>query len=313
MGYPTKYATLSDKYSFVDRVSFGSTCTELLDKLQELTKGCHLFRGQRDALWPIVSTGQRAYIEHITYSLGHSLSYIDFVAKALSYAKREKEFVPMKVARGKRYYYDHEILGWLQHYSYLTPLIDFSSDPMVALYMATVNIEDAQNDGYFSIYAMPGHYEVGNNENVRLERLIRDHAHILKACNLTKQQMFDFDNWKDFTFCLIHKDGSLKPWDKNLAKERIASQNGLFVYLNNASISLEAYCKQQSVMLNVNGGEGVGCILLRIKCIDVPNSLAPLVSELCKRKGYTAEYLGLADQTTDESVRYIKKCFLESL
>jgi len=311
MEYPTQYATLSDKYSFVDCIPFGSTCSELLAKLQELSNDGCVFRGQRNALWPIVATGQRAYIDHVKYTVGHSLSYIDFVAKALSYAKREKEFVPMKVVGGKRYHYDHEILGWLQHYSYLTPLIDFTSDPMVALYMATVDIEDPKKDGCFSIYAMPGRYEVSNNENVRLERLIRDHAHILKACNLTRRQMFGFDNWKDFTFCLIHKDGSLKPWDKNLAKERIASQNGLFVNLNDARISLEAYCRRQSIILN--GGEGVGCILPRIKCIDVPNGLAPLVSELCKRKGYTAEHLGLADQGIDDFLKYIKKCFLESL
>jgi len=311
MGYPTQYSTLSDKYSFVDRLHFGSTCTELLEKLQELSNDGYLFRGQRDALWPIVSTGQRAYVEYIKYTVGDSHSYIDFLAKALSYAKRESEFVPPKVARGKRYHYDHEIFGWLQHYSYITPLIDFTSDPMVALYMATVNIEDTKNDGYFSLYAMPGHYEVSNNENVRLERLIRDNAHVLKACKLTEQQMFDFVNWKDFTFCLIHKDGSLKPWDKNLAKERIASQNGLFVYLNDARISFEAYCAQQNVMRI--GGEGVGCMLPKIKCIDVPNSLAPLVVELCKRKGYTAEYLGLADQSADNQVKRIKQCFLSSL
>ncbi len=311
MGYPTKYATLSDKYSFVDAFSFGSTCTELLEKLQELSKEGYLFRGQRDALWPIVSTGQRAYVEHVKYAVGHSISYVEFLTKALSYAKKEREFVPTRAATGKRCYYDHEILGWLQHYSYLTPLIDFTSDPMVALYMATVNSEDRKDDGYFSVYAMPGHYEVGNNENVRLERLICDNAHVLKACNFSKNQMFAYDNWKDFAFCLIHKDGSLKPWDKNLAKERIASQNGLFAYLNDASISLEAYCNQQNGMRN--GGNGMGCMLPRIKCIDIPNGLAPLVEELCKRKGYTAEYLGLADQNTDNNMRHIKKCFLESL
>ena len=311
MGYPAKYATLSEKYSFVDHVSFGSTCTELLEKLQELSNEDYLFRGQRDALWPIVSTGQRAYVEHIKYFVDPPLLYRDFLTKALSYAKREGMFVPTKVAGGKRNYYDHETLGWLQHYSYLTPLIDFTNDPIVALYMATAQIDNSIGEGYFSIYAIPGYYVVSNNENVRLEKLIRDNTHVLKACGMNREQMFGFDNWKDFSFCLIHKDGSLKPWDKNLAKERIASQNGLFIYLNDASISLEAYCNQQNAMRY--GGEGVGCMLPRIKCIDVPNGLAPLVVELCKRKGYTAEYLGLADQCTDNWMRHIKKNFLESL
>lgn len=311
MGYPTRYATFRDKYDFVEPVSFGSTCTDLLEKLQQLSNEGYLFRGQRDALWPIVSSGQRTFVEYSKYTSFLSLTYIDFLTRALAYAKREGKFVPNKTTSGRRCLYDHEIWGWLQHYSYFSPLIDFSRDPMVALYMATAHIVDFSDDGYFSIYAIEGHYETSRNENVRLETLIKENETVLKTCSLTKEQMFGFDNWKEFGFCLIHKDGSLKPWDKSLARARIASQNGLFVYLNDASVSLELYYKRQSEMLY--GGEGVGCILSRIKCIDVPNSIVPLVVELCRRDGYTAESLGLADQRNDTFLKIIKSNFLEAL
>ena len=311
MGYPTKYATLKDKHMFVDAISFGNTCTELLEKLQQLSTEGYFFRGQRDALWPIVSTGQRAYVEHIKNDSNPSIGYLDFLCKALEYAKRESAFVPKKGVRASRNYYDHEIWGWLQHYSYPTPFIDFSRDYMVALYMATAHIEDSTEEGCFSIYAIPKQYEIGSNENVRLEKLIKANKLVLARVGLSKEQMFGFGNWKDFSFCLIHKDGSLKPWDKELAKERVASQNGLFVYLKEATVSLEVYCNRQNAMRK--GDDGVGCILPRIKCFDVPNSMMPLIVELCKRKEYTAEKLGLTDQSKDECMKCIKNRFLKSL
>lgn len=311
MQLPGRYATLKDKRTFVESVSFGCTCTELLDKLQRLSDDGYLFRGQRDALWPIVSTGQRAYVECIKNEPYARLGYLEFLCKALDYAKRESVFLPKKGVLAFRNYFDHEIWGWLQHYSYPTPFIDFSRDWKVALYMATAHIDNATVGGYFSLYAIPKNYTIGDNENIQLERLIRNNNATLIQCKLSKEQMYCFDNWKDFTFCLIHKDGSMEPWSKEIAKERIASQDGLFVYLNDAQMSFESYCNQQSK--GGNGEDVVGCILPRIKCLDIPNSMAPLVRAFCQREGYTAERLGLADRSKDDCMKCVKDRFLATV
>ena len=311
MGYPTKYATIEDKHAFVDVVSFGNTCTDLLEKLHQMSTDGHLFRGQQDALWPIVSTGQRAYAEYIKNASSPSIGYLDFLCKALEYAKLESSFVPKKDASIRRNYYDHEIWGWLQHYSYPTPFIDFSRDWKVALYMATAHIDNVTQDGFFSIYAIPAKYEIGDNENVRLEKIIRNNKSILARCKLSTEQMFNFNTWKDFSFCLVHKDGSLKPWSKEITKGRIASQGGLFAYLNNAQISFEEYCDQQGK--TSKGEDGEGCILPRIKCLDVPNSMAPLVRAFCKQENYTTERLGLVDQSKDDCMKCIKERFIATI
>ena len=308
---PDRYSSLSDKAKFVDNISFGNTCTELLDKLKQLSAEGYFFRGQRDALWPIVSSGQRTYVEYIKKCFNSPLCFGEFLQSALAYAKNEREFLPKMVECRrrdcKRNHYDHEIWGWLQHYSYPTPFIDFSREYRVALYMATAKIDNPYDNGHFSIYAIPGHFESGSNEIVRLEALLKSE---LSECGMREESMFAFDMWKDFKFLLVHKDGSLKPWDKNLAKRRIASQDGLFVYLRDADVSLEKYLFQQSKM--IDGEDGEGCILPRIKCVDIPNSIAPLVREFCRGEGYTAEYLGLADKTKDICMQCIKQRFLES-
>ena len=311
MQCPNKYTTLSDKHALVELVSFDNTCTGLLNLLYRLSGEEYLFRGQRDALWPIVSTGQRTYTEFIKNDSSPKIGFLDFLCRALDYAKVESEFVPKKGTGTRRNYYDHEIWGWLQHYSYPTPYIDFTRDWRVALYMATAHIEDSTERGYFSIYAISGKYEINGNENIRLEKLIRDNAAVLTKCKLSKEQMFSFNTWKDFSFCLIHKDGSLKPWSKDIAKERVASQDGLFVYLKDDQMSLEAYLARQSKIHE--GKDGIGCILPKIKCLEVPNSMAPLVKAFCKRNGYTAESLGLADQSTDDCMKCIKRRFLEAI
>lgn len=310
MKHPASYGVLSDKYGFIEKIEFRDTCTDLIEKLKQLSdKGC-LFRGQRNASWPIVSSGQRAYMNLL--NRGVNCSYLEFLRKSFEYVKSERTFLPRLADFSLREkYYDHELWGWLQHYSYPTPYIDFTSNPMVALYMATANIHEPYDTGYFSIYVMEGEYEIERNETVRLEEVIKDNAAKLKSCGLSEEGMFAFDNWKDFSFLLVHKDGSLKPWSKSLARERIASQGGLFVYLNSAEISLEQFFARQRKMQN--GEEGVGCILSKIKCLDVPYSMVPLIREVCNRQGVTRESLGLADQSIDNCMKCLAGRFADSI
>lgn len=304
------YEMLTDKYKFVEKVEFGDTCTDLLEKLKGFSKKGFFFRGQRDALWPIVSSGQRAYMKLL--NRGMNCSYIDFLVKSLEYVKSEKEFLPRFTDFSlRRTYYEHELYGWLQHYSYPTPYIDFTSNPMVALYMATANIHEPYDAGHFSIYVMDGKYESDRNEPERLEEVIDKYKAEFEACNKSEEDMYAFDTWKEFDFALVHKDGSLKPWSKSLARDRIASQGGLFVYLKSAKISQEQFFARQSKMQN--GGEGEGCILSKIKCLDVPYSMVPLIKEVCNRKGVTRESLGLADQSIDNCMKCLAGRFADSI
>lgn len=306
---PGRYTFLNEKYRFVERVPFDGTCTGLVLKLEELSDEGYLFRGQRDAFWPIVSSGRRAYARFMSTNPSSAVRYLGFLTKALAFAKKESAFVPQGTRRRK--YYDHEIWGWLQHYSYPTPFIDFTKDPLVALFMATYHANADNPDGWFSVYAMLGDYIADDNETVRLEQFIKDYEDQLDDCKLTQEQRFEFEIWNKSDLCLIHKDGSLKPWAKELARNRIASQSGLFAYLGEENESLESFCAHQEQMKH--GYDGEGCILRKIKCLDIPNVMVPLVREYCRKEGYTTEHLGLADQSVDDCMKCVAKCFLNTL
>ncbi len=323
---PRVYASLTEKHNLVKKVDYGDTFIALTQKLEALRQAGYVFRGQEDAFWPIVSSAQRAYAEYlnIVSSCGYKTEskYTEYLTKLLNYAKREEWIVPRRSGWGalQRPLYDHEIWGWLQHFSYFTPFIDFTNNPWVAMFMATYKLCFNSNPPtMFSIYAMNANENCCENEPIRMEEIIKSEQGRLsgmaqglpstKGVDVSDKTMFSYKEWKDFSFALVHKDGTLKPWDEELGRERIASQNGLFVYLGKPEFPLEEYASKQNKMNK--GEDGVGCYLQQILCFDIPTSLAPCALEWCRRKGYTLESLGLVDQHIDDCMKSLGARFRE--
>ena len=308
MKFPNAYLRLIDKRQFVeDETPPTNTFSAIQSKLESLNREGFVFRGQSNALWPIVSSAQREYVARL--KMGATGEYIDFLKAGLAWAKQEDLFMPKCQDFSGRSLYDHEIWGWLQHYQYFTPFIDFTRDYRVALYMAALFDSSTNRDpyGHFSIYAFNGNYLSSANECIKLEKYIEDNKSVLTLCGNNEEQMFSFANWHNCGFCLIHKNGTLKPWDWTLARDRIASQNGLFVYFNRPDVSLEEYFSEQNGMNE--GKDGEGCMLHKMKCIDVPNDMIPLVQAYCNHEGITGDYLGLSDQRIDNCLKCIRARF----
>lgn len=310
MRYP--YLTLEDKHKFVDPIAF-TTLDDLVRQLEELHDGGYFVRGQKNALWPIFSSGARNYLNY-TGGTPSKIDFLDFLSKALLFVKQKSSILPNPKTEPSRIKcYDHEIWGWLQHYSFPTPFIDFTHDPFVALYMAVRDIASHLSKDGVSIYAMRGDYAEGDNEVVSLEKQIADNKVLLHVCGLSNEQMFGFDNWKNFSFFIIHKDGRFKPWAKELAAERIASQKGLFVYLNTPEKPMEQYFEQQNKIRSGKCEDGQGCFLPRLKCFDISSRLIPEIQKYCKDKGYAEKALGLSDQSIDKEMQRLFADFIQSI
>lgn len=161
----------------------------------------------------------------------------------------------------------------------------------------------------FSVYAIKGDYKSSSNELIRLEEFIRGEKKRLVEIRYSDQEWFAYHSWCKLSCAVVHKDGSLKPWDRKLGKARIASQSGLFMYLGRHDISLERYMAQQSKMNE--GEDGEGCILEKMRCFDIPRTLAPAVLEWCRMNKCTEEELGLADERIDRVLRSIYARFEE--
>ena len=311
------YSTYEEKYEVVIPQEYGKTVSGLLKALMKLKDEGYVFRGQVDAFWPVVSSAQRAYFGYLNHAAGDAFCYRKYLTDLLNFAKQERFLLDKWLGNPKgRNYYDHEFWGWLQHFSYRTPYIDFTSDPNVALFMACRESSlPSAKEGMFSVYAIRGDYESGSNELIILEKLISDEkirlADLADLAGVEEpdQKSFSYESWRDFSCVIVHKDGSHKPWDEDLGKARIASQSGLFMYLGRHDISLERYMSQQSKMND--GEDGEGCILEKMRCFDIPRTLAPAVLEWCGENKCTAEELGLADERIDRVLRSIYARFEE--
>ena len=151
------YSTCEEKSQFVSQVVYGKTVSGLLMGLKKLKEKGYVFRGQAEALWPVVSSAQRAYSGYLNHAVGKAFCYKKYLTDLLNFAKQERFLLDGWLGRpkGRADYYDHELWGWLQHFSYRTPYIDFTSNPNVALFMACRGcVHPLDESGMFSVYAI---------------------------------------------------------------------------------------------------------------------------------------------------------------
>lgn len=318
------YETLAEKKDFFTQHPVTSV-EQLLDDLQKLGK-TYVFRGQSNAYWKIRSSAQRWWQDERCEKCFKKQTFVEFVDAALQFTKN----FPLLQPKCGRFndsgvqFGDHETLGFLQHYGFPTPLIDFSHDFWVALYMAVRKSTKTGTEmpDHFSIYAVKKDLEF-EHELCSLESVVnqaKDTCPDYDVNNLTKFWPKYNNGWGNFPCVLLHKDGTL--WCQNLARERIASQGGLFVYLNNDEE--EGKCLEECMVAYrkwdeaERKGEPVQeeCPNLNFEpiiCWDVPYSFAPAIRELCTLRGYTEQSLGLEDKTIDLEAQRCFKSFVQSI
>lgn len=320
------YETLAEKKDFFTQHPVTSV-EQLLDDLQKLGKA-YVFRGQSNAYWKIRSSAQRWWQDERCEKCFKKQTFVEFVDAALQFTKDFPLLQP-KCGRfndSEVQFGDHETLGFLQHYGFPTPLIDFSHDFWVALYMA---VKGPQKSGtevsdHFSIYAVRKEPVYGH-ELYCLESLVRERfGSDYNTNDVTIRFRASLDS-KSISFggvscILLHKDGTL--WCQNLAHERIASQGGLFVYLNDDEEKgkcleecMVAYRKWDEAERK---GEAIQeeCPNLNFEpiiCWDVPYSFAPAIQELCTLRGYTERSLGLEDKTIASEAQRCFESFVQSI
>ena len=298
------YRSLSEKDGFFQPRKTIRSIEELLSTLRQYQNCGYVFRGQSNALWKIRSSALRWWQDEWCGKCCKIDDYLTFLNEALQYAQKIEfpQLQPQCCFNNKRSWFgEHEKMGYLQHYGYPTPLIDFTHDFYVALYMATRNAKSVAT--HFSIYMLDPETEI-DNEIYPFEKLVVDNAEtddeLKYMTNFYKGGLGTPESgWCAHSCVLIHKDSQL--WCPHLAKERIASQGGLFVYMNSDTLSLEEYfCKFKT--WEDGGCEDPEITVLNVKplvCLDIPYKFIGAVREIVMAEGYSDESMGLADKKLD--------------
>ena len=306
-----KYKILDAKKFWFSSYRVIDSTMDLMAMLREYQMQGFVFRGQADASWTIRSSALRWWQDAHPQTFDIP-KYLDFLNEALLYTKRSGyQELQLQCNKGLSgvWFGDHERFGFLQHYGFPTPLIDFTYEFKVALFMALRDTEVKAS--HFSIYLLDPKARL-RNELYSFERLVRDNA---DSNDLKRMCLFyHYENriecgWCQYPCVLIHKDGEL--WCSNIARERLASQSGLFVYTKD-----ELPLEQQLAgykwwdwldKMGVDVSEKApGLDFAPLQCIDVPYHLAPTLRTLLKEEGCTEESFGLADKGRDNVA---KACF----
>lgn len=213
-----------DQSGDASQFEVGSLVAEHLKKIQEIAGGREcIYRGQSNARWPLESGAARRIIQSIKVKGNDSTDIVYAPSDAIHHYHEDL----LKKAREKGFGFrdgrplsDLELLAELQHFGAATCLLDFTTDPLVALYFALgEGSEDARTDGKIFIYPIFGHSFV-------VDQSFADDEHAKKIGEIISR-----DNptlWRP----IVHGE----------AERRIIRQSGVFAFnLSDRTPSMETH------------------------------------------------------------------------
>ncbi len=226
-----------------------------------------LFRGVKEAKYKIYTSAQRLYITHDLDLSGRTVE--DVIAETLEQAKQidngllKKYFSLLDVI-------DHDMLylSFLQHYSGISPLIDFTTSIEKALFfmqdgVTFSNVGANGIDNYSSLY-----YKFRSPKPRDLRKLseqdIRDYFSLSRMYQNAKSIFFQSEQ--------ISVDSSKKCSFANL---NLVAQDGRFLFYSDGTNPLEE----------------------NISCVDIHKSLAPYIKKILEEKGITKETIYPQEET----------------
>jgi hypothetical protein len=158
----SEYSSILQKSKCFDQINIDTI--EEFDKIYDeyKSKGDMLFRGQREAKWRLYSNLQRNWILNKLYE--EENSFEEFLDKLVTNGKTDYEENIKKILS------EHNIdslnaisiLGYLQHHSCPTPLLDWTYKFQNALFFGLDGLEENQGakeiDDYFSLFHIEEEY-----------------------------------------------------------------------------------------------------------------------------------------------------------
>ncbi|SHG79852.1 FRG domain-containing protein [Fibrobacter sp. UWCM] len=243
------------------------TVASFCDWFDAFPKEDVLFRGVKEAKYKIYTSAQRLYITHDLALSGRTVE--DVIAETLEQAKQvdngilKKYFSLLDVI-------DHDMLylSFLQHYSGISPLIDFTTSIEKALFFMQegVTFSDVGEDGidnYCSLY-----YKLQSPVTRKLRDLSETDA----------REIFSFSEMHQNARSVVFQSEQIDISSQkkcSFANLNLVAQDGRFLFYS----------------------DGINPLEENISCVDIHKSLAPYIKKRLEEKGITKESIYPQEET----------------
>ena len=161
-----EYSTFDEKDEFFinGKTKISVNISSIFEKLEEFeTKGTEfIYRGCNEAKYRMYNSAQRVYITQELHKQVPSNSiiehYIKFVSESIKSCKVWNNGVVKRLLKDSGIDENNSLayLSYMQHFGVPTPLLDFTYNPYIALYIAIDDISfspsEDEIDNYFSLY-----------------------------------------------------------------------------------------------------------------------------------------------------------------
>lgn len=334
---------LSTYHNLQQKSDIYKTRYQRIDKWTDLEKLLHhdysadyVFRGMCEAKHKNYTSAQRYYITHELEKSGLGISQIiqDEAEALLEY-------------RGKLMLSYFDSIGvepnwfllnsFLQHYGGITPLLDFTKNPLIALFFMQegASVSPCGNDDIDNYCSL---YYIGIDEMDTVNTMIKDVVRKFsdgyekidsrlesaekekypEIYKMTKEALDSYKhNTKEYIDTFLSQD-MFKGYEQLL---RYFEDEEILIFIDNKSIQLDSnvldFHKRMVMTTNLNIIAQEGVFVMRagmeplenekVHCIDVHKSLIPTIRKYLKRKGVTKEHLfpqeeRIADNALEQSM-----------
>lgn len=222
---------------------------------------CNWFRGQQFSEYQLEPSLFRDKKEIITGD-----KYIQF--RSYQFKDEENALKYFKIEYSKlndtKDFDDIHYLYLMQHYDIPTRLLDFSTNPLIALFFSvqrTNKINKNNEDNYFKMQSDLYDY---NRESSAVYCI---NPYVVNNYSINTKQIIDLSNYKYSSLKNIDFPICIKPRKENL-NNRIKAPKGVFVFFGNKVHPLDYYSIQEKKMLK----------------IIIPNSSRPKIKNELKKK-----------------------------
>lgn len=243
------------------------TVSAFYDWYESFPKDDILFRGVNEASYKLYTSAQRLYITHDLALSGKSVE--DVIEGELEHLKHIDNGL-LKKYFGLLDVIDHDMLylSFLQHYSGISPLIDFTTSIEKALFFMQEGVaySDVGEDGidnYSSLYYKFQSPKPRNLKNLP-EQDIRDTFSFSRMYQNARSIVFQSEQ--------INVDSPKKCSFANL---NLVAQDGRFLFYS----------------------DGINPLEENISCVDIHKSLAPYIKKTLEEKGITKESIYPQEET----------------